>query len=137
MAADKETTKKKDTAKKKATPKKKFVEKKVTKPVEEKSEPVVEEKVLNEMNADELYPKNVLEVEEQTEVEDEKLEVMNGDPAVLTPNEEESKRVKEIFKEVINEKPKVVEKEEKGVKKIIKRINRSFGYLWNGQMIDF
>lgn len=127
MAADRETTKKKDTAKKKVTPKKKFVEKKVTKPVEEKSEPVVEEKVLNEMNADELYPKKVLEVEEQTEVEDEKLEVMNGDPAVLTPKEEETKK----------EEPKVVEKKETGVKKIIKRINRNFGYLWNGQAIDF
>ena len=132
MAADRETTKKKDTAKKKATPKKKATEKKITKSVEEKIEPVVEEKVLNEVNADELYPKKVLEVEEQTEVADEKLEVVNGDPAVLTPKEEE---VKKEEPKVIKEK--VVEKKDTGVKKIIKRINRNFGYLWNGQMIDF
>ena len=113
MAADRETTKKKDTAKKKDTPKKKATEKKITKPVEkvveiENVEPVVEEKVI--------------------EVEDKKenIEVVNGDPAVLTPKEEEPKKVE-----------KVVEEKETTPKKIIKRISKNFGYFWNGQMIDF
>jgi hypothetical protein len=29
------------------------------------------------------------------------------------------------------------EKEDTGLKKIIRKINRSFGYLWNGQAIDY
>lgn len=52
----------------------------------------------------------------------EKTEVMNGDPAVLTPIEEEVE-IEETLKE---EKPKIT-----------KRISKMFTYLWNGQMIDF
>ena len=48
-----------------------------------------------------------------------KVEVVNGDPAVIAPKEE------------------VVDKKESGVKKIINKFNQSFGYLWNGQAIDF
>lgn len=47
------------------------------------------------------------------------VEVVNGDPAVIAPKEE------------------VVDKKESGVKKIINKFNQSFGYLWNGQAIDF
>jgi hypothetical protein len=49
-------------------------------------------------------------------------EVMNGDPAVLTPIEEKVE-TEEAPKE---EKPKIT-----------KRISKIFTYLWNGQMIDF
>lgn len=52
----------------------------------------------------------------------EETEVMNGDPAVLTPIEEEVE-IEEAPKE---EKPKIT-----------KRISKMFTYLWNGQMIDF
>lgn len=52
----------------------------------------------------------------------EETEVMNGDPAVLTPIEEEVE-IEETPKE---EKPKIT-----------KRISKMFTYLWNGQMIDF
>jgi len=153
MAAKKETTKKKDTAtKKKATPKKK-AEKKVIKPVEEESEfkavlvereeliPMDEainkgkitgesveyaekiQKALSEDNAEEFFEA----VDKFNELrEREKLEVVNGNPAVLTPKEEEPKKVE-----------KVVEKKETTPKKIIKRISKNFGYFWNGQMIDF
>lgn len=109
MAAEKEKTKKKVTPKKKVTNKKKATEKKVVKPVEEK--------VLNE----------VVETEEKKE----NLEVVNGDPAVLEPVEEAAPI------EEKEDKEKVVEEKETGVKKIIKKINRSIGYFWNGQMIDF
>ena len=54
----------------------------------------------------------------------EETEVMNGDPAVLTPKEEPK------------EKPKVEDKKE-NKPKIAKKINKLFTYFWNGQMIDF
>lgn len=59
---------------------------------------------------------------EDTEKAFKGTEVMNGDPAVLTPIEEEVE-IEETPKE---EKPKIT-----------KRISKMFTYLWNGQMIDF
>jgi len=128
MATNKETTKKKDTAtKKKAAPKKKAAEKKVTKPVE-KVEPIVNEEAFEPIvNEDTFETKEYKEIAEDTikptPFSKENLEVMNGDPTVVTPKEEEPKK-----------EEKVAEKKEN---KIIKKINRAFGYLWNGQAIDF
>lgn len=134
MAAKKETTKKKDTAtKKKATPKKKTTTKKSVKQIlEEDNSKVVdlsnattEEVVKAFEEIDEVIENDIAEIVETAEPKEE-LEVVNGDPAVLTPKEEEPKKVE-----------KVVEKKETAPKKIIKRISKNFGYFWNGQMIDF
>ena len=73
------------------------------------------------------------------------LDVVNGDPAVLGPVEPtkeeqetaDKESVEKIKKEAENSKPIVVEKKESKVNKIIKKFNQNFGYLWNGQMIDF
>ena len=122
MAAKKETTKKKDTAtKKKATPKKKTTTKKSVKQIlEEDNSKVVdltnattEEVVKAFEEIDEVIENNIAEIVETAEPKEE-LEVVNGDPAVLTPKEEENV-----------------------IKKITKKISKNFGYFWNGQMIDF
>ena len=149
MATKKEATKKKATTKKTTTKK---TTKKVAKVTEEQfpslikeelGESTVEEKKIDwdkykvkegeydltkasneevssafkEMKSDDevLVTKNKPIVVEETEV-------MNGDPAVLTPIEEEIE-IEETPKE---EKPKIT-----------KRISKIFTYLWNGQMIDF
>ena len=134
MTAKKENTKKKDTAtKKKATPKKKSTAKKTVKQIlEEDNSKVVdlsnattEEVVKAFEEIDEVIENDIAEIVETAEPKEE-LEVVNGDPAVLTPKEEEPKKVE-----------KVVEKKETTPKKIIKRISKNFGYFWNGQMIDF
>ena len=134
MAAKKETTKKKDTAiKKKVTPKKNTTAKKTVKQIlDEDNSKVVdlsnattEEVVKAFEEIDEVIENDIAEIVETAEPKEE-LEVVNGDPAVLTPNEEEPKKVE-----------KVVEKKETTPKKIIKRISKNFGYFWNGQMIDF
>ena len=123
MAAKKETTKKKDTAiKKKVTPKKNTTAKKTVKQILEEDN----SKVVKAFEGiDEVIENDIAEIVETAEPKEE-LEVVNGDPAVLTPNEEEPKKVE-----------KVVEEKETTPKKIIKRISKNFGYFWNGQMIDF
>lgn len=133
MAAKKEATKKKDTDKK-GTTKKKPTTKKVTKVTEEQLPKMVEEiskpsvietvdleKFKDEKGEYDLTKATETEVKSdinQLDADDEiivkKTEVINGDPSVIAPVEEDT-----------------------GVKKIIKKISRSFGYLWNGQMIDF
>ena len=90
-----------------------FVTKNILGPVEptkEEEEKAIEESV-----------EKVIEMAESNEpIIVGKTEVMNGDPAVLTPKEE----------------PKVEEKKE-NKPKIAKKINKLFTYFWNGQMIDF
>ena len=61
------------------------------------------------------------------EIDEKVIEVMNGDPTVVTSVEEEPKEEEKPVEEPKNE-PK---------KKITRRINRAIGYFWNGQMIDF
>ncbi len=145
-------TKKTETEKKKATKKttaKKTTTKKTTKKVEEPVEEinlvgVTEEKVLeafeNIKEDDTIFVVGNKKEDEPTKEEKlnnlsdfkkiepyKKVEVMNGDPAVVTPVEEPKKE------EVVPvEEPK---KEPK--KKIMRKINRAIGYFWNGQMIDF
>ena len=156
MAAKKETTKKKDTGKKVETKKKPAVKKvaKVTeeqfpKIVEEINEPAIIETVdlekfkdekgeydLTKATDDEVKNAiNQLESDDKIFIvnnEEKPLDVINGDPAVLDKVEP----IKEE-KEAEKNEPIVVEKKEKKVNKIIKKINQNFGYLWNGQMIDF
>ena len=160
MAAKKETTKKKDTAKKKATPKKKSATKKVSKVTEEQIEVIKEtvdetvetnhfdfEKYKNE---DGVYDLRDVSEEEITDAfhsmkpEDEIFVTMATRQYYLQ-NEETSEpsiditeeKVETVKEEVSENTKKSVEKKESGVKKIIKKFNQNFGYLWNGQMIDF
>ena len=70
----------------------------------------------------EMKPDDEVFVTKNKPIVVEETEVMNGDPAVLTPIEEEVE-IEEAPKE---EKPKIT-----------KRISKAFTYLWNGQMIDF
>jgi len=155
MAAEKEKTKKKATPKKKATTKKKTAEKKDNFKAmlvkEDKLIPMDEaikngeitgksiehaekmQKALSDDNAEEFF--EAVDKFNEAENKKETLEVVNGDPAVLD-EKEELKLKQELFKNIKKEK-KVVEEKETGVKKIIKKINRSIGYFWNGQMIDF
>jgi len=137
-AAKKADTKKKSSTKKPTTKKQ---TKKVTKVTNEPSviETVDLEKFKDEKgeydltNATELNmhtPEEVKSVLERLKSDDKivvtKTEVVNGDPSVIAPVEEK-----------VDEVEVVEEKKESTTKKIIRKFNQNFGYLWNGQMIDF
>ena len=149
MATKKEATKKKATTKKTTTKK---TTKKVAKVTEEQFPSLIKEELgestIEEKKVDwdkykvkegeydltkasneevtsafkEMKPDDEVFVTKNKPIVVEKTEVMNGDPAVLTPIEEEVE-IEETPKE---EKPKIT-----------KRISKIFTYLWNGQMIDF
>jgi len=166
MAAKKETTKKKNTGKKvatnkKATPKKvaKVTEEQLPKIVEEITEPTVDEKVDLEKFKDEKGEYDLTKATEeevksafnQLDPEDKifvtKTEVKNGDPAVLgpvEPTEEEieasdKEAAENVIKQAEEREPVVVgeKKTENITNKITKKFNQYFGYLWNGQAIDY
>ena len=149
MATKKEATKKKATTKKTTTKK---TTKKVAKVTEEQFPSLIKEELgestVEEKKVDwdkykvkegeydltkasneevtsafkEMKPDDEVFVTKNKPIVVEETEVMNGDPAVLTPIEEEVE-IEEAPKE---EKPKIT-----------KRISKMFTYLWNGQMIDF
>ena len=137
MATKKDSTKKKvtkkDTAKKSTNKKAKKIEK-IAEEVNLINE--TEEKVLNTFNSikedDIIYVvgetnKDLNNLSDFKKVEPyKKVEVMNGDPSVITPIEEPTPV----------EEPAPIE-EPKPKEKIMKKISRAFGYFWNGQMIDF
>ena len=130
----KKDTNKKEVSKKKPTAKKtvKAVEKKIEEPkkeVVEIEEPETKEEI--KLNLEEL--RTVSEAKVDFVEQENELEVVNGDPAVLTNTDE----VKEIKKEVIKEKKQAEIKNETPIKKITKKINQYFGYIWNGQAIDY
>ena len=83
-----------------------------------------------------------LEVVEETKVEPENIapaevEVMNGDPAVVTPVEEAEPLVEEqekIEEESVEEETPEPQEEIKPKKNVFKRM---FGYIWNGQEMDY
>jgi hypothetical protein len=108
MATKKENTTKKAETKKKATTKK------PTKKAEVVEEPIVTGTV--------EATEEIIGISEPAEIG------VNGDTAVVTPIEEP------IVEEKVIEEPKV---EEKPAKKITKKISQNFGYIWNGQMIEF
>jgi len=136
MATKKDSTKKKvtkkDTAKKSTNKKAKKVEK-IAEEVNLIDE--TEEKVLDTFNSikedDIIYVvgetnKDLNNLSDFKKVEPyKKVEVMNGDPSVITPIEEP-----------LVDEPAPIE-EPKPKEKIMKKISRAFGYFWNGQMIDF
>ena len=132
--AKKETVKK--TTAKKTT--KKVAAKKVEK-IEEVviNEPVQTEEVIEvekpELNYEDLYKESdksvVVENEqEKNEVSQEQVEENNDLDELLTMNEEE---VVEKAKEKITEIKKV------NNERVNQRIDNIFGYLWNGQEIDY
>ena len=69
----------------------------------------------------------------------EALEIMNGDPAVIVPVEDTDAPVEEAVKEEEpvkkEEAPQQPAQDENKPKKGI--ISRIFGYLWNGQEMDY
>ena len=129
---------KKTTAKKKATKK---ATKKDNKVIKEVAESIINEsKVLSpvepsEEEFEEAAKAAAEEILKQAEENEpiEEVEVMNGDPSVVIPSNEieinkdltleiEKKAFRDTFKELNNEnKPK---------------IDRSFGYSWNGMEMD-
>ena len=149
MATKKEATKKKATTKKATTKK---TTKKVAKVTEEQFPSLIKDEIVESTVEDkkidwdkykvkegeydltkasneevtsafkEMKPDDEVFVTKNKPIVVEETEVMNGDPAVLTPIEEEVE-IEETPKE---EKPKIT-----------KRISKIFTYLWNGQMIDF
>lgn len=81
---------------------------------------VIEESV--ETTEDEVNEEPIKDIIEEAveenpieEVKETVVEVMNGDPAVVAPTEEEKK----------------------ADNKTINNINKMFGYVWNGQEIDY
>lgn len=137
MATKKDSTKKKvtkkDTAKKSTNKKAKKIEK-IVEEVNLIDE--TEEKVLSTFNSIKEDDKIYVVGEEKTE-SNTKLEVMNGDPSVITPMEEPLVDEPAPIEEPTPvEEPAPIE-EPKPKEKIMKKISRAFGYFWNGQMIDF
>jgi hypothetical protein len=108
--AKKETTTKKTAPNKKATVKK-------------------EKPIINVQSEPETVTPTVEEFEEALEA----LDNMNGDPAVLTPVENTDAPVEEAVQEEV-EMEQTTHKENKPKKGII---NRIFGYIWNGQEMDY
>jgi hypothetical protein len=133
----KKTTAKKTTTKK--APKK--VIKEVADSIIENSESVsateteelekieVRQEILDKIKFDEAVLEN-LKKEDEMKKQDppiEKVEVVNGDPAVIAPKEEV--KVTEIHEEAIKQTFKHINNR-KGA------IDRSFGYSWNGMEMD-
>jgi hypothetical protein len=148
MATKKDSTKKKvtkkDTAKKSTNKKAKKIEK-IAEEVNLIDE--TEEKVLDTFNSikkdDIIYVvgevnKDLNNLSDFKKVEPyKKVEVMNGDPSVITPIEEPLvDEPAPIEEEPLVDEPAPIE-EPKPKEKIMKKISRAFGYFWNGQMIDF
>lgn len=124
MAVKTKKTKTNKTTVKKATPKKVIEEvaNSIIENSEEKAE--VRPEILEEIKVDTIV------VEQDPPIE--KVEVVNGDPAVVIPSNEielnkdltleiEKKAFRDTFKGVNNNKS---------------RIDRSFGYSWNGMEMD-
>lgn len=74
--------------------------------------------------------KEIIEAFKNMSPEDE-IFVSKKEPTVEPTAEDAEKAI-----EVLNEEP-VVEEAVEEVKKITKKVDRTFGYLWNGQAIDF
>lgn len=94
----------------------------------------------------------VKDAEPVNEVLDVNVEVMNGDPSVFAPVEEEVKELPKadefaagavvgIADETAVKAPtkevKEAKKAPKNPKKITMKLNQYFGYIWNGQAIDY
>lgn len=119
--AKKETTKKK-TVKKTAS--KKIINEVADKIIENTT---VEEKIeVNPEVMEELKKVSEAKVD-LVEYQDPPMEVMNGDPTVVTEKEDKILEIqKEAFKSTFKEN-----------KKSSRLLDKSFGYSWNGMEIDY
>lgn len=107
---------------------KKVASKKAKPTVVNKEEPIIEKMELVDQNQE---PSQEL-LEEILETDGEIVEIK--EPEYEPTAEDVEKSI-----EVLNEEPvvDVVEEAVEEVKKITKKVDRTFGYLWNGQAIDF
>ena len=152
MAAEKDKKVKKNRPAIKRNTKKKDVEKKAfttEKEVEEKKE-IIAEMTTEKTENPKIAEENVIEEKSENAKPEQKKKANNYD--LIEAKEEEIKSVstdagpddKNVVAKVENKAINVDQsvltpkkENESGVKKIIKKINRSIGYFWNGQMIDF
>lgn len=99
-------------------------------------DPPIEQELLEQVLSvgDEVIEKKEPEYEPTEEQIEKFVEVMNGDPSVFIPsNDIELKKVDEIEEAAFKETFKSVKIENKRNS----RIDRTFGYSWNGIEIDF
>jgi len=101
-------------------------------------------KTISKERETEIQKEAPKEISEDTDTID--TQVMNGDPSVIVPVEEDATNIVldaigetiekvvvapvELAKEIANETKKIENK-------IARKINNEFGYSWNGQEIDF
>ena len=95
----------------------------------------VRQEILDKIKFDDAVLEN-LEKEDEKAIEG--FETMNGDPAVVTPVEEPEPLVEEPVTEEVTPTEEVYEpvpeEEIKPKKNVFKRM---FGYIWNGQEMDY
>lgn len=99
-------------------------------------DPPIEQELLEQILSvgGEVIEKKEPEYEPTEEQVEKFIEVMNGDPSVIIPsNDIELKKVDEIEEAAFKETFKSVKIENKRNS----RIDRTFGYSWNGIEIDF
>ena len=99
-------------------------------------DPPIEQELLEQILSvgGEVIEKKEPEYEPTEEQVEKFVEVMNGDPSVIIPsNDIELKKVDEIEEAAFKETFKSVKIENKRNS----RIDRTFGYSWNGIEIDF
>ena len=101
---------------------KKETNKKTTKKSTKKK--VVEETPIEVQQFEEAAPVEVTEEAEPENVEVTQVEVMNGDPTVVVPTEEVEIPVEE-------------EAPQEEIKPKTNVFKRMFGYIWNGQEMDY
>jgi len=101
---------------------KKETNKKTTKKSTKKK--VVEEAPIEVQQFEEAAPVEVTEEAEPENVEVTQVEVMNGDPTVVVPTEEAETPVEE-------------ETPQEEIKPKTNVFKRMFGYIWNGQEMDY
>ncbi len=126
---------------KKETKNKKVASKKAKPTVvnEEKNEELVKVYVLKGKKSNDEFENIDLAEENQEpsqEVLEEILETAGEIVEIKEPEYEPTAEDIEKTIEPLNEEP-VVEDAVEEVKKITKKVDRTFGYLWNGQAIDF
>lgn len=76
-------------------------------------------------------------VEVTEEAEPENVEVMNGDPTVVVPTEEAETPVEEEAPEEEEAAPVEEETPQEEIKPKTNVFKRMFGYIWNGQEMDY
>ena len=141
--AKKETSKK---TSKKSTTKKKVIKEVAEKIIESQEkvevaeqDPPIEQEYLdaiaeNKATVEEFIENKELEYEPTAEQVEKAIEVMNGDPSVIIPsNDIELNKVDTIEAEAFKDTFKDFKMENKRNS----RIDRTFGYSWNGVEIDF